>query len=241
MSQPKISVCIATYNGEQFILEQIISILTQLTANDEVIISDDNSTDNTLNIIRDLNDSRIRIYINTGKKGYSSNFENALRQATGDYIFLSDQDDIWKNNKIQMCIKYLKYYDFIVSDATVINMKNEVLYDSFFSMRNPHKTLLGNLFKFGYLGCCFACRKNVINKSLPFPANHKLATHDNWIFLIALMFFKIKILDEKLIFYKRHTFNISTGGFVNKTTFGFKIKYRLYLIFSLLKRSIVCI
>jgi glycosyltransferase involved in cell wall biosynthesis len=238
MSQPKISVCIATYNGEQFILEQITSIITQLNTNDEIIISDDNSTDNTLNIIRDLNDSRIKIHINSGEKGYSSNFENALRQATGDYIFLSDQDDIWKNNKIQTCVKYLKNYDFIVSDATVINMHNEVLYDSFFSIRNPHKTLLGNLMKFGYLGCCFACRKSVINKSLPFPSHHKLATHDNWIFLIAIMFFKIKILDEKLILYKRHTSNISTGGFIDKTTLGFKVKYRLYLIISLLKRSL---
>jgi glycosyltransferase involved in cell wall biosynthesis len=236
MSHPKISVCIATYNGEQFILEQITSILTQLAANDEVIISDDNSTDKTLNLIKTLNDKRIKIYINTGEKGYSSNFENALKQATGDYIFLSDQDDIWKNNKIQICVEYLKHYDFIVSDATVINMNNEILCNSFFSMRNPHKTLLGNLVRFGYLGCCFACRKNVIDKALPFPPNHKLATHDNWIFLIAIMFFKIKVLDEKLILYKRHTSNVSTGGFVDRTTLGFKIKYRLYLMIFLLNR-----
>jgi glycosyltransferase involved in cell wall biosynthesis len=239
MSQPKISVCIATYNGEQFILEQIGSIIPQLSINDEIIISDDHSTDNTLNIIRSLNDKRIKIYMNTREKGYSSNFENALKQATGDYIFISDQDDVWSNNKIKICLEYFKNYDFIVSDAVIVSQNNEILCDSFFSIRNPYKTLFGNLFKFGYLGCCFACRKNVINKALPFPQNHKFATHDNWIFLIAIIFFKIKILDEKLVLYKRHASNVSTGGFTDRTTFVFKIQYRLYLIIRLLKRIFI--
>jgi glycosyltransferase involved in cell wall biosynthesis len=237
MSQSKISVCIATYNGENFILEQIMSIINQINSNDEIIISDDNSTDNTLDIVKALNDNRIKIHINTGKKGYSSNFENALRHASGDYIFLSDQDDIWKNNKVKVCIEYLKKYDFIVSDANIINQENKILHDSFFAIRKPYKTLFGNLLKFGYLGCCFAYKRDVLKKSLPFPANYKLATHDNWIFLIAIVFFRIKILDEQLISYRRHDFNFSTGGFINKTTFGFKIKYRLYLIFYLLKRG----
>jgi glycosyltransferase involved in cell wall biosynthesis len=233
-----ISVCIATYNGEKYIKEQLDSILCQLEEDDEVIISDDNSTDNTLGIVRSLNDERIKIYINTWEKGYSPNFENALRQATGDYIFLSDQDDIWLECKVKKCLSYLQTYDFVVSDAIVVNQDNKILYDSFFAKRNPYRTLFGNLFKFGYLGCCFACRRNVIDKSIPFPKNYKLLAHDNWIFLVAIAFFKIRILDEKLILYNRHVFNASTGGFVNKTTFGFKIKYRLYLIIYLLKRTL---
>ena len=93
-----ISVCIATYNGEKYIKEQLLSILPQLGKKDEVIISDDHSTDNTLDIVKGLNDNRIKIVMNNREKGYTSNFENALSYAIGDYIFLSDQDDIWMSN-----------------------------------------------------------------------------------------------------------------------------------------------
>ena len=96
----KISVCLATYNGEKYIKEQLDSILPQLSANDEIIISDDNSTDDTINIIRSLNDERIKIYVNK-TKGIVKNFENALNNASGDIIFLSDQDDVWKNDKVK--------------------------------------------------------------------------------------------------------------------------------------------
>ncbi|MDE5758415.1 MAG: glycosyltransferase, partial [Allobaculum sp.] len=90
-----ISVCIATYNGERYIETQIRSILDQLNEDDEIIISDDSSTDRTLDIIRSLNDSRIKLFAGNKFHSRTFNFENALKQATGDFIFLSDQDDIW--------------------------------------------------------------------------------------------------------------------------------------------------
>ena len=88
-----ISVCMATYNGEKYLREQVGSILTQLGENDELVVSDDGSTDSTIDILKSYNDPRIKIFINTGRHGVNSNFENALRHADGDYIFLSDQDD----------------------------------------------------------------------------------------------------------------------------------------------------
>ena len=94
-----ISVCIATYNGEKYLREQLDSILPQLAESDEVIVSDDGSTDGTIDLITSLNDPRIKIVSNSGRKGYVGNFENALKHTTGDYIFLSDQDDIWYPNK----------------------------------------------------------------------------------------------------------------------------------------------
>ena len=89
-----ISVCMATYNGEKYIEEQLKSILSQLGENDEVIVSDDSSTDNTLAIVESFNDVRIKIFPNNKFHSPIFNFENALKQATGDYIFLSDQDDV---------------------------------------------------------------------------------------------------------------------------------------------------
>lgn len=76
-----ISVCIATYNGEHYISEQIQSILVQLSINDEIVISDDCSTDNTLDIIKSFNDDRIKIFTGIKHKSLSFNFENALKNA----------------------------------------------------------------------------------------------------------------------------------------------------------------
>ena len=96
-----ISVCIATYNGEKYIKQQLLSILKQIKVNDEIIISDDHSTDKTFNIIKSFNDTRIKFFLNNKGKGYTRNFENALEKAHGDIIFLSDQDDIWIDNKVE--------------------------------------------------------------------------------------------------------------------------------------------
>lgn len=112
-----ISVCIATYNGERFIREQIGSIINQLGNEDEIIISDNGSTDSTIDIIKEIDDKRIKLIKGPEKKSPTSNFENALMHAKGEYIFLSDQDDVWKDNKISICMQYLKHYDCVISDA----------------------------------------------------------------------------------------------------------------------------
>lgn len=230
-----ISVCMATYNGELYIKEQLDSILCQLGKDDEIVISDDHSTDNTIQIIRSYSDDRIRVILNERRNGYVSNFENALLNAKGDFIFLSDQDDIWLNNKVKYCMEQLVYYDFIVSDAILIDKFNNTIDKSYFKKRRVYNTLAGNIFKFGYLGCCMAFRKEILNKALPFPTNHQYCLHDNWLFLVAKAYYRAKISNEKLIKYRRHGQNTSNGGFSNSTSFIFKINYRCYLLYHLLK------
>ena len=127
----KISVCIATYNGEKYIRDQLESILSQLDFCDEIVVSDDHSSDKTIAIIKSFNDDRIRVIYNSGQKGYTSNFENALKHAKGEYIFLSDQDDIWLKGKVDKCMEYLQDYDFVVSDAVIVNQDLETLKKSF--------------------------------------------------------------------------------------------------------------
>lgn len=234
-----ISVCIATYNGALYIKEQLNSILPQLSDNDEIIISDDHSTDDTLQIIRSINDKRIKIFINQGEKGYTPNFENTLQKALGEYIFLCDQDDIWMENKVSYCINELQSYDFIVSDAVIINSDGQATKDSFYKERIVYKSLIGNIYKFGYLGCCMAFKRNILEKVLPFPHNHQYCTHDNWIFLIAKSFYKSTISNEQLIKYRRHSTNSSTGGFSKSSTLSFKIAYRLYLVYNLVQRLLI--
>ena len=97
----KISVAMAAYNGESFILEQLASILNQLGEDDEVIVSIDPSKDNTLNVVKALAELDARVKPVEGEgKGLICNFENAIEQCTGDVIFLSDQDDVWADDKI---------------------------------------------------------------------------------------------------------------------------------------------
>lgn len=231
-----ISVCIATYNGEKYIKEQLESILTQLNNQDEVIISDDGSQDNTLAIIQSLKSPLIKIYKNKKKHGYTANFENALRHAKGDYIFLSDQDDIWMSNKVCFCIEKLQHHDLVATDATIIDDKGQVINSSFFKLRCPQKGLLGNLIKFGYLGCCLAFRRKIVEKALPFPHKHNLCTHDNWIFLIAQCFYRTAIIDIPLLHYRRHNLNASSGAINQHKSILFRIHYRLYIIWQLIKR-----
>ena len=141
----KISVCMASYNGERFIENQMASILCQLSEDDEVIVVDDKSTDGTIQILKNFNDDRIKINCNAQNMGANTSFQKALSLATGRYIFLSDQDDVWYENKVQICLKYLKEHnlDLMVHDARVINiLKNSVISESLFAFAKITETSL---------------------------------------------------------------------------------------------------
>ena len=140
----KISVCMATYNGEKYIKEQLESIISQLDENDEVIVSDDHSTDRTLDIVKDLKDSRIKIFLNKNKKGLTYNFENAIKQAKGNYIFLSDQDDVWLPNKIALSLKGLEDNDVVVTNCMITNNNLNIINNSYFKFNNSKKGFLKN-------------------------------------------------------------------------------------------------
>ncbi|UWZ93082.1 glycosyltransferase family 2 protein [[Pasteurella] aerogenes] len=234
----KISVCIATYNGEKYIKEQLSSILIQLKDADEVIISDDNSTDYTLNIINSINDSRVKVFKNQKCKGYTKNFENALEKASGDIIFLSDQDDVWLPNKVVVMLNELNKYDFVVSDNIIVDSQLNTLFESHYAVNNTQPGFLRNLLLPRYVGACMAFRRNVLDMSLPFPDNSKLCAHDYWISLIAELYFSARMTHQPLILYRRHDSNASTGGNKSKNTLCHKIKVRLYTLYHLLCRKL---
>lgn len=226
----------ATYNGEKYVEEQIKSILIQLNDNDEIIISDDNSTDSTIAIIKSLHDQRIKIFVNSLESGYAKNFENAISKASNDIIFLSDQDDVWMDTKIEKMVVGLEASDLVISDALISDGNLNPTLGSHFKIFNVKKGFLNNWLKTRYIGACMAFKKEMLTKLLPFPANQKLCAHDYWIAIVGEFYFKVGLVNEPLIRYRRHDSNASTGGSKSKNGLMHKLKVRFYTLKELLKR-----
>lgn len=206
----KVSVCMATYNGEKCIKMQLDSILKQLRDDDEVIIVDDCSTDNTLNIIENINDIRVKVYMNESNLGFLATFNNSINLSTGDIIFLSDQDDIWMNNKIERVLETFRNSkaDIVFHDAIIVDENMNILYHSFSELRKISTNTIRNFIFNSYTGCCMAFSSKVKDLILPIPAD--AIYHDRWIGIIGSIFNKnIKFIEENLIYYVRHGNNVS--------------------------------
>ncbi len=232
----EISVCIATFNGEKYIRDQISSILGQLSQGDEIIITDDGSTDNTLEILEDFKDPRIKIHQNKNRLGPVYNFENALSKASNQYIFLADQDDIWNERKIKTFKSYLSDYDVVVSDCSVVDNDLNITNPSFYALRKSGKGLFKNFFQNSYLGCCMAFHRQVLKKALPFPP--QLPMHDIWIGLVTELFFKSIFIEDKLILFRRHHLNATITSERSNHSLYKKFVFRKNLIFNLIRKFV---
>ena len=233
-----ISVCIATHNGEQYIKEQLDSILCQLLSEDEVVISDDGSTDSTLEIIKGYNDPRIKIFNfkQPSKTSHthiyaSRNFENALKHAKGEYIFLSDQDDIWMPSKVAVCLGALKQNDMIVHNMEIVNDYGECMGKTLYSegIKKQNLWMIGGT----YYGCALAFKAKWLKKILPFP--HNLVSHDFWISYIIEKLGKTCYEIKPLMYYRYREESVSHN--VSNSVY-FKIKYRLSIVFNLFRRML---
>ena len=222
-NEKRVSVCMATYNGEKYICEQLDTIIANLTDHDELIISDDGSTDDTVAILQQYQLKYPYITILNGpQKGVIKNFENALINSHGKYIFLSDQDDEWMKNKVERMIKEFENSKVmaVVHDAVIVDAENNEINSSLFKIRNSKKGLCKNLIKNSYVGCCMAVRRELVEKALPFPENIEM--HDWWCMLIASIFGQIAYLDEPTIYYRQHGTN--TLGAVDRHAGGYYLE-----------------
>lgn len=230
-----ISVCMAVYNGEKYIKEQLDSILANLKEEDEIVVSDDGSGDRTREIMQEYvaRDARIHLVEGPGK-GVIRNFENALRHAGGDYLYLSDQDDIWAPGKVAAVQKCFAEQNcaVVLHDAQVIDEQKNVVMDSFFAYRGCRPGLLKNIMKNSYIGCCMAFRRELLPSVLPIPKN--IAMHDQWIGLLGERRGGVCFLKKSLICYRRHGDNASSlqhfpvwRMFANRVVLGWKLVGRL--------------
>lgn len=231
----KVSVCMATYNGEKYIAEQLQSILDEIDENDEVIISDDYSTDTTIDIVSSFKDSRIKVYYNKNAKGYTSNFENALSKASGDLIFLSDQDDVWLPGKYKEIVAQLLTYDLVVTNSTVTDENLNIINDSFFSIYKSGTGILKNTICNTYYGSCMAFNRKVLNFSLPFPKNKEVG-FDIWIGFVAEIIGKVKFVEKSFLLYRRSKTTVTELGSLlsrSKNSLYFKIYKRIVILVNI--------
>ncbi len=222
-----LTVCLATYNGAEFVVRQLNTVLKQLSANDEVIVVDDGSKDNTVQVIRETYGDRVQVYVNEKNLGVIHSFEKAISLAKGDILFLCDQDDLWEDDKVETVLKAFnnEKADLVVHDAYVVDGSLEIISPSWndYNQNNINQGIFGNILKNAYTGAFMAFKKEIKEDILPFPASIEM--HDQWIALVCMMTKKkITFIDKPLMKYVRHGGNV-TG--MKKRSLSAKLKGRI--------------
>lgn len=237
-----ISVALCTYNGEKYIKQQLESIIDQTELVNEIIIGDDGSTDKTIQIAKEvLEDAKIdyKIICNTVNLGFCKNFENVISHTKGDIIFLSDQDDVWESDKVEVMIRDFDHNEnslVIFSNANLVNENMErlpgTLWDAVYYTEKENKKsewfellLSGNYMT----GAAMAFRRSLFEQTKPFPKN---VYHDEWLAVHAALYGDIEKEERKLINYRQHGKNVC-GAVVHHTILD-KFKYKKNIINNLL-------
>ncbi|MBI5314523.1 MAG: glycosyltransferase family 2 protein [Nitrospirae bacterium] len=226
-----IVILLGTYNGGQFVGEQIRSIQGQTVSNWKLLIRDDGSQDGTLEVIADVSgrDERIRcVGDGHGNLGVVGNFGELMRIAhaeEAEYIFFSDQDDVWVSNKIADQLTYLKEMEsqhgqktpiLVYSDLEVVSEQLEGIHPSFMGYqglthesRDPLRVLLTQNF---VTGCAMVINRPLLELATPLPAD--VIMHDWWLALCAAACGRIEYLPLALVRYRQHGANqIGAEGF----------------------------
>lgn len=240
MSIFRYSVVMCTYNGASYVTEQLNSILNQTLSPAEIIISDDGSTDETYEILRNIAriNPKITLLPQGGRRGINKNFEYVLSQATGDFVFLSDQDDVWEVDKIKIFSDKIEHEKInpkdivlIFSDLLVVNSSLQIAHDSFWSSAGlnvfsymPSK-YLPLIMENVVTGCASVVSSGLIKVALPFP--DKIAMHDHWLALVANFMGSILSIPKPLVKYRQHGANAvgATGSNIFVNARHFRLRY----------------
>ena len=210
------SICIATYNGSKFITKQLDSVIEQLGKEDEIIIIDDCSSDNTLEIIKTYSDARIKIFQNEKNLRHVKSFEKAISLSTKELIFLCDQDDLWEAGRLNTFENYFVKYPEVMlvssnfnciddNDEIIKNTLNKVFVKNSFQYRKNIFSIFAG--KIGYFGCAMAFKRSLVPTILPIP--EYVEAHDLWI-AMAANYKKANLhIDDKTLYHRIHQNNAS--------------------------------
>ena len=232
-----ISVCMATYNGQRFLPRQIETILPQLEPHDELVVSDDSSSDGTLEIVRSYSDARIRVFAGNRFRSPIFNFEHALRRAQGDTLVLADQDDVWLPNKLAVVRERFARRPpgpyLIALDGQVADEAERIVHDSIFAKLKAGPGFLKNIYTNRYLGACLAFSRELLDIALPFP--RRIPMHDMWLGQLCELVGSTEFVPEKTMLYRRH--GATMTDFRVRFMPWTQVKRRAVLTYHLLSRA----
>jgi len=202
---PLVSIALCTYNGTVHLEEQLESIIKQTYPNIEVVVVDDGSKDDTIDILNSYSNkySYFRIYQNEINLGYIKNFEKAISLCKGEFIALCDQDDIWIENKIELQVSEIGAHALIYHDSEFIDENGTSLDKKMSDVINMYS---GNSFKpFLFFNClsghAVLFKRQLTDYSIPFP---KEIFHDRWLAYTATNTGSIKYINRSLVRYRQH-------------------------------------
>ena len=230
-----VSVAMAVYNGEAHLAEQIDSILPQLREGDELVASCDPCTDRSWEILTEYQarDSRVRPVHNEGPHGIAHNFENALRHASGDILFICDQDDRWAPGKRDKVVRALEEsgFDMCIHNGVHTDAEMNPIAEPFFTIYRIGDGKLRNLVKPRYSGCCMAFTRPMLEKILPIPEG--IDAYDHWIGTVGEFMGRITYLPDVLLYHRLHDGNATP---TSSRSLGVILRARAHLLKNLAAR-----
>jgi glycosyltransferase involved in cell wall biosynthesis len=228
----------ATFNGALYIREQIISILAQMDENDELVVTDDCSSDNTVEIVESFRDTRIRLFRNEARLGYVQNFARAITHSKGKYIALSDQDDFWPIDRLKKLLNAINedntlvIGDFMETGHLLKPISSGNNGKSLFVHQSPFlKFFAIMLGRSKYFGCCFLFSRDLLPKILPIPRS--VESHDMWIALISVIYGTVRIIPETVLLRRIHNGNVTSPY---RRALPIILKTRFLLLLSIIGR-----
>ena len=219
MTDVRVSVCMATYNGEAYVREQLDSILAELEPQDEVIVVDDASSDGTVAQLSAVDDPRVHVFPRENNLGYVRTFEESLQRATGDVLMLADQDDVWIPGRRALFLTALENDAVAASNLVLLGSDAPLTppipgiswrlnaAQSSHALRNELRILAGIV---PYFGCAMAIRRDAVDRILPFP-EFLTESHDLWIATFANAHRTMRHIDEPTLRRRLHEENTSTA------------------------------
>ncbi|MFI5451276.1 glycosyltransferase [Pedobacter sp. UC225_61] len=214
--QELISIALCTYNGSKYIEQQVYSILNQSYKNIEIVIVDDNSTDDTYHLLEKLKQqhSQLKVFRNKANLGFNKNFEIAIKLCTGKYIAISDQDDIWLPQKLELLLKNIGDNWLIFSnsewvDENEVSMGRQILKPSFTMNERDFRSIL---FYNSVTGHTVLFNKEFVDYFTPIPT---LGYYDWWMGFVAMYHNKATCLNECLTLHRMHSSSVTTSAYSN--------------------------
>lgn len=208
------SVCMATYRGAEYVAEQIDSILEQLGPNDELIIVDDASPDETVERIRAFGDPRLTLLESAQNQGYVKSFEQGVLASSGEFVFLADQDDVWLDGRLEMMISALKSADVVATNFEVLGGGSRGAVRVLSSVDSTHyvRNLLGIMVGYRpYYGCGMAMTRRQAEIFAPVPS-FLTESHDLWLAICGNVGKSMSHLDEPSLLRRLHENNVTPRG-----------------------------